>query len=234
MGMDNTIREKLKKLAEKDYRKFISSLLPDVDNILGIRMPKLRRFAKELMQEDYKSYLENEDLEYMEEVLLQGMLIGAAKIDLGKKLQLMQNYIPKIDNWAVCDSFCGCLKFTENNPGLMWEFIQPYLYSEEEYEIRFGIVMLLIYFVKQEYIDAVLNIMNEIRLEGYYAKMAAAWAISVCYVNFPAQTDEFLKNNSLDDFTHIKAIRKIIESDRIDEAAKEKIKVMVRKRSTKE
>lgn len=227
---DESIRGRLKRLADKDYRKFISSLLPDTENILGVRQPLLQKLAGELSEEAAEYYIMRYDLLYLEETMLQGILIGKIKVNLHKKLAYIQNFIPRIDNWAVCDGFCAGLKFTKNNREVMWEFIQPYLDSDAEFEIRFGVVMLLCYFIETEYIDRVLDVLNEVKLEHYYVKMAVAWAVSVCYVKFPNETEDFLKNNSLDDFTHNKAIRKIIESLRIDDAEKEKIKGMARKR----
>ena len=230
---DDSIRNRLIKLAEEDYRKFISSLLPGVEYILGVRQPQLQKLAGELSEEVGKNYIRRNDLLYLEEIMLQGILIGRIKADLNKKLAYIQNFIPRIDNWAVCDSFCAGLKFTKSNREIIWEFLQPYLDSDAEFEIRFGVVMLLCYYVEPEYIEQVLNVLNEAKLEYYYVKMAVAWAVSVCYVKFPQETEVFLKNNSLDDFTHNKSIRKIIESNKIDDKEKEKIRGLTRRRLKK-
>jgi len=112
----------------------------------------------------------------------------------------------------------------------MWDFLQPYLSSDKEYEIRFGVVMLLLYFVEDEYIERVLQWMDRIRHEGYYVKMAVAWAISVCYVKYPEPTMAFLKNNTLDDFTYNKALQKIIESLRVDSETKHVLRSMKRRK----
>ncbi len=105
----------------------------------------------------------------------------------------------------------------------------PYLNSNSEYEVRFGIVMLLNYFIEKEYIVMVLRLFNSIKHDGYYVKMAVAWAISFCFIQFPNKTTKFLNNNDLDDFTYNKAIQKIIESNRIDNETKNEIRKLKRK-----
>jgi 3-methyladenine DNA glycosylase AlkD len=217
-------------MADEEYRKFSSSLIPNVDNILGVRLPELRKLAKNIAKGDWRTYLAQADNRYFEETMLQGLVIGYAKTDIEERLRYVADFVPRIDNWSVCDSFCTGLKFTKNYRSLMWDFLQPYLSSDKEYEIRFGVVMLLLYFVEDEYIERVLQWMDRIRHEGYYVKMAVAWAISVCYVKYPEPTMAFLKNNTLDDFTYNKALQKIIESLRVDSGTKHVLRSMKRRK----
>jgi 3-methyladenine DNA glycosylase AlkD len=217
-------------MADEEYRKFSSSLIPNVDNILGVRLPELRKLAKNIAKGDWRTYLAQADNRYFEETMLQGLVIGYAKTDIEERLRYVADFVPRIDNWSVCDSFCTGLKFTKNHRSLMWDFLQPYLSSDKEYEIRFGVVMLLLYFVEDEYIERVLQWMDRIRHEGYYVKMAVAWAISVCYVKYPEPTMAFLKNNTLDDFTYNKALQKIIESLRVDSETKHVLRSMKRRK----
>ena len=63
-------------------------------------------------------------------------------------------FVPRIDNWSVCDSFCCTLKFTKKDIPVIWEFIQPYAHSDREFEQRFAAVMLLRFFVKDEWLAA--------------------------------------------------------------------------------
>lgn len=228
--MNPSIRKQLMEMADEEYRKFTSSLIPNVDNILGVRLPELRKLAKNIAKGDWRTYLAQADNRYFEETMLQGLVIGYAKTDIEERLRYVADFVPRIDNWSVCDSFCTGLKFTKNHRSLMWDFLQPYLSSDKEYEIRFGVVMLLLYFVEDEYIERVLQWMDRIRHEGYYVKMAVAWAISVCYVKYPEPTMAFLKNNTLDDFTYNKALQKIIESLRVDSGTKHVLRSMKRRK----
>ncbi len=104
-----------------------------------------------------------------------------------------------------------------------------YRSSEKEVELRFFVVMLMDYFIEKEYLQELFRIFDEIKHEGYYVKMAVAWAISVCYVKFPEETSLYLKHNELDDFTYHKALSKITESNRVSTPEKEKIRSMKRK-----
>lgn len=216
------IRQELIKLADDKYRSFHSNLCPGVENILGVRLPLLRKLAKSLSkEEDYYNYLNNGDTKYYEEIMIEGLIIGYLKTDNENRFNYIRNFIPKIDNWAICDSFCNNLKFTKKNINEVWNFILPYTSSENEFDIRFAIVMMLNFYIIEDYIDDVLNTLNKINHDGYYVKMAVAWAVSYAYIDFPQKTLAFLKNNNLDNFTYNKSLQKIIESTRVSKEDKD-------------
>ncbi|MFD0698943.1 DNA alkylation repair protein [Paenibacillus sp. GCM10027628] len=228
--MEKTIKEQLLELADEEYQKFSAALIPNINNVLGVRLPELRKMAKKIAREDWRAYLRQAESQYFEEIMLQGMVIGYIKTDIDEILQVVADFVPKIDNWSVCDSFCTGLKFTKTNLKKVWDFLQPYLVSAEEFEIRFAVVMLLDYYMEEEYMTSqVLKQLDGIKHEGYYVKMAVAWAISICYVKFPMPTMTYLKSNSLDDFTFNKALQKITESYRVDQETKKRIRSMKRK-----
>lgn len=228
--MDRDIRRALEALADEAYRKFASSLIPNADHLLGVRLPELRRLAKSIARnDDWRAFLRHADNRYFEETMLQGMVIGYARADVEELLRHVAAFVPRIDNWSVCDSFCAGLKFAKAHRRRVWDFLQPYLASDREFEVRFGVVMLLTYFVDDEYIDRVLEWCGRIRHDGYYAKMAVAWAISVCFVHDPERTMAWLEESALDDFTHNMAIRKTIESRRVDADARNRLRGMMRR-----
>lgn len=227
--MENTIREQIFELIDPDYQKFSAALIPNINNVLGVRLPELRKLAKKIAKGDWRTYLATAEDKYFEEIMLQGMVIGYVKTDIEEILSYVASLVPKIDNWSVCDSFCTGLKFTKENKERVWTFLQPYLSSKKEYEIRFGVVMLLDFYIEIEYIDRVLILLNRAKHDGVYAKMAVAWAVSICYVKFPDTTMEYLRNNTLDDFTYNKAMQKITESNRVDQETKTLIRSMKRK-----
>lgn len=229
--MKEKIKEEIKNLADQKYMEFHKKLCPGTDNIIGVRVPVLRNYAKNLIKYySLDELLENIDNEYYEEVMLQGMLIGLeTKGNFNKILKHIENFIPKIDNWAICDVFCAGLKITKKHKSEMWEFIQKYLKSRKEFEVRFGVVMILDFYIEQEKLEEVLKILNEINHEGYYVKMAVAWAISICLIKFYNQTLEFLNNCSLDKFTYQKALQKAIESYRLTAEQKDQLRAMKQK-----
>jgi 3-methyladenine DNA glycosylase AlkD len=227
--VDQWIRKKLQESADEEYRKFNSGLLPNVGNILGVRMPLLHKLAKDIAKGDWRTFLEAGGEEYFEEIMLKGMVTAYADTDVEEKLRLVAAFVPKIGNWSVCDSFCISLKLARENKELVWEFLQPYLSSGREYELRFCVVMLLIHYIDESHIGEVLRIMDGIRHEGYYVKMAVAWAVSMCFAAFPEETMSYLRHNSLDDFTYNKTLQKIIESNQVGKKTKDLIRTMKRK-----
>ena len=223
------IVEKLKQLSDEEYKKFHSKLCPNTDNILGVRVPILRNFAKEIVKDDWKSYLDNAEDNYYEETMLQGMVIGLAKMSLQQWYYYVQRWIPKIDNWAVCDVCVSGFKIVKKNQEEVWKWLQQYQNANEEFVLRFYVIMLLDFYIQNEYIDEVLEKINHIQHEGYYVKMAVAWLISIAFIKFPEKTKKFLNNNLLDDFTYNKSLQKMLESYRIDEETKKWIRNMKRK-----
>ncbi len=228
--MYKKIRKELLDLQDKKYQEFHSSLCPGTNNIIGVRTPVLRNYAKKLSkQENIKEYIFFNKTKYYEEVMLQGMLIGLTKnFDIKETLTMLENFIPKIDNWAVCDICCAGLKIVNKNKETVWNFIQKYLKSKKEFELRFAIVMILDYFIDEKHINEGLKIFDNIKHDGYYVKMAIAWAISVAFVKFPKITMTYLKNNNLNDWTYNKALQKKWESLRVTKETKKAIKAMKR------
>lgn len=226
--MEN-IRNTLFELQDKAYQEFHSGLCPNVNDIIGVRIPELRKLAKKISKENPKEYLEKVPKEYYEEKMLQGFVIGYMKATLEERLTYLDKFVPVIDNWAICDCCASTFKFTNQYQKEMWKYIQKYLSSKKEFELRFAVIMLMDYYITEEYIDKVLEIYNNINNEGYYVKMGIAWALSVCYVKFQSKTMKLLQNNQLDDFTYNKALQKMIESDRIDNMSKRKLKEMKRR-----
>lgn len=224
------IKKELYALADENYKTFHSGLCPGTDNIIGVRVPILRNFAKKVVkQENIRRYLDTAASVYYEEVMLQGMVLGLTKeLTLEEWFSYLTKFIPKIDNWAVCDVTISGLKITKKYPKEVWKFLVPYFSAKEEFAVRFAVVMLLNFYIVPEYILQVLIILNNIHHEGYYVKMAVAWAISIAFVHFPTETMKFLEDNQLDDFTFNKALQKIIESYRVSEEVKRKIKMMKR------
>ena len=228
--MKQKIKEELKQLADEKYKEFHKGLCPGTENILGIRVPVLRDYAKKLSKKyEIHELLNHIDNEYYEEIMLQGMLIGLEKAkdnDIENILKDIEEFVPKIDNWAICDVFCAGLKITKQHLIEIWEFIQKYLVSDKEFEIRFGVVMILDYYITEEYLGKNFAIFNHIKSNQYYVQMAVAWAISICLIKFYDKTIEYLEQAKIDKFTYNKAIQKAIESYRISDEQKTELRKM--------
>ena len=169
---------------------------------------------------------ESEQEIYFEQVMLKGMIIGNLKIEFEEWIRYIDQFVPKITNWSICDSFCSSLKITKKYSERMWEFIKKYAEKEEEFSARFGFVMILNYFIEENYLEEVFELLENIKSEAYYAKMAAAWVLSVCYAQYPERTIKFLEKGKLDRQIFQKALQKILESNRVKEEQKIRIREM--------
>ena len=218
--MNEQTRRRIEAAAEENYRQFNKSLLPGIENILGVRLPILHKMAKELIQQGWAEALEGEDLFY-EERMLRGILIAQAPMSPEKRLESIRQFVPLIDNGGVCDRFCASLKpFIQEHFYEMLDFAAPYVEAAGEFEVRFGLVTLLSHFMLPETAERVFQILDNARHPGYYARAALAWALSVCYVKFPEKTRTYLERRDLDDFTYHKTLQKIRESRRVSAADK--------------
>lgn len=235
--MHKDIRFELEKMAEENYKKFSSSLIPGVKNMLGIRLPLLRKFALKLSKGDWQDAISEEDY-YFEEIMLKGMVIGYASTDVVKMQPYIERFIPLVDNWSVCDSVFMGMKIFEKNREWAWNFIQPYLNSDKEFEIRVGVIIMMQHILKCDengkkmarlrhidvshlensnekkglYLDRIFDGMNKIDTSKYYASMAVSWLVTESFCLFPYHTYEYLKNCHLDDVTFNKGLQKIVES----------------------
>lgn len=214
------IRKELETIAEADYKKFSSSLIPGVENLLGIRIPILRDMAKKLAKEDWKGCMEWDNLLYFEEIMLQGLVLGYAKAPAPEILEYARRFIPKIDNWSVNDSFCSNFKIARKEPQKVWDFLMTYKDSHDEFELRVVAVMLMNHFLDDAHIDEVLKVLGELEIVGYYTSMGVAWAYATAWAKYPEKTKAYLLANPIDADTYHKTLRKCLESYRISDEDK--------------
>ena len=225
--MKEEIRKSLLEMGDKRLAEFSGRLIPGAENIIGVRLPELRKYARLLAKEMGEEALAGEDIFY-EEIMLRGFVIGYLRTDPEHRLELIRGFIPLIDNWAVCDSFCPTLSFTRKNMELVRGFIEPYLTSDKEFEQRFGVVMLRCYYINDQYIDSTLASLSEVDTSRYYSSMAVAWAVSECYIKSREKTLPFLENKAFDPATHNRAISKICDSLRVSPEEKKKLRKLKR------
>ena len=152
------VKQELQNLVDEKYSAFNQKLCPDTKKkMLGIRVPQLRKLAQKIAKEyDLQKFLEQADDDCFEEVMLQGFVIAYSKMDLDEKLKYVKWFVPKIDSWAICDTFCPTLKIKSKDLEKVWNFILPYLKSKGEFEVRFAVIMMLDYYITDEYVDQVL------------------------------------------------------------------------------
>lgn len=216
------ILEDLFSMQDIDYKKFQSKLMPTVpyEKIIGIRTPVLRNYAKTLFKEDERlvfEFLNNLPNKYYEEDNLQGFLIEEIK-DFDLAMKYTEDFIPFIDNWATCDSFCP--KVFKKYVNETYEKILLWIKSDKTYAVRYGIGLLLSNYLDENFKEEHLKIVSKIRSEEYYINMMIAWYFATALAKKWDSTIFFIENKKLDDWTHNKAIQKAIESRRITDEQK--------------
>lgn len=211
----------LKSLSEPAYRDFHKNLTETKYEILGIRVPLLRHLAKEKMHTDYLKFLKYCGDKYYEEVFIEGIVISNIK-DEEIFLEHFYKYLDKIDNWAICDSFCNSLKRFKKDPDKYFNICKELaLQTDKVFTSRVGLICILNHFIAKQYLKEIFNILDTIKSDEYYLNMAESWLICELYTKYPKETTKYLKKNKLNKFTQNKAISKIHDSYRVTKEEKE-------------
>ncbi len=223
----NKILEEIILNKDEGYKDFHSRLVPNIDNILGLRGPLAKQIAKKYANTDTgNDFLHSLPHKYYDESLVHGYMLGYLKSDTDALKSRIIDFLPYVDNWAVCDTtVCGLKKFFKN-PDSVSDFIFSCLKSDKAYTVRFGLVSLLSYYINDKYIDRVIESTLKIKSDEYYIKMAIAWLYSVCLVKQYDKAIKVIENKLLDKWTHNKAIQKSIESFRITKEQKEYLRTL--------
>lgn len=226
-----TVTDRLMALRERANKPFTCGLHPGVENILGLRVPDVRALAKEIAHGNWQGYLAKPGDFYMEERMLHGMVLGQIKIDNAEAyLEMVDRFVTKINSWSVCDTFtfAGGRKFVDKHRNLVLDRLTHFIHSPHEYEARFGVVMLMQYFITPDNAEWFMTLMESVTHPGYYVRMAVAWAVSVAFVKSPDTVYARLAASPLDDWTFNKSLSKITESYRVTPDNKIRIRAMRR------
>lgn len=219
---NHALRQELINHSDKQYQAFHGKLLPKGTPLIGVRMPHLKSIAKDIAKspDAARSWLISAASDYYEERVLQGLVIASLPTDSDEQLSLICDFLPLINNWAICDSFCAHLKSFRKIQPDGFSFLKKCLKAKHPYTQRFGIVMMLDYFTDQEHVLSALNAYDELKTDEYYVQMAVAWAISIFFIKQRSITLDWLKKCHIDNFTYNKARQKICESFRVSKKDK--------------
>lgn len=212
--MRNVLQD-LKKLADKKYQKFTSGLLPGVNYILGVRVPKIRAYAKTFSFEEAQDFYENYKVKYFEEYFLKAILLAriCQEIPAEKSIKLIQKFIPQISNWSVCDAFCADLKIIKKYPELFLPLILKNLKSKQEFAQRTALNLARAYYLQGPYFKQVLAAALALKPTEYYAQMAQAWFMCEACIKQQKFTKPTLKYLTPDVYNM--TVRKIKDSYRV-------------------
>lgn len=224
----NKIQKLLFDNADEKYRDFHSSLIPDVDKakIIGVRVPVIKKLAKELKKinpQTVDEFLSELPHEYYDENMLHANLLCDVK-DFDKAIEYTEMFLPYIDNWAVCDTFNP--KVFAKHKDELWQKIEEWLSSSRVYTERFGIVMAMRYFLDEDFAEDKFQRIVSVKSDEYYVNMAIAWYMSVALVKQYDVAIKVLQSGKLKDRVHNKSIQKAIESFRISDDKKVYLKTL--------
>lgn len=219
---EKTIKDGLFALKDENYRRFHAKLIPDIpiDNIIGVRTPVLRKYAKEVAKlTEANIFLESLPHIYYEENNLHGALLSLLyPKDIIAFMEQLERFLPYVDNWATCDMLSP--KIFKKHLPYVYERVQKWLQSDAVYTIRFGIVTLLGFYLDDAFEPEMLQLVANVRSEEYYVNMAVAWYFSMALVKQYDATLPYIQNRVLEPWTHNKSIQKAIESRRIPQETK--------------
>lgn len=224
--MIQDVQKKLFEMQDRGYRDFHAKLIPTVDKekVIGIRTPMLRKFAKEFGKtEESEMFLQMLPHQYYEENNLHGLLIEQIR-DYDKCLKEMERFLPYIDNWATCDMLA--LTVVKGYRGVFIREVYRWMESEKPYTIRFGISMLMRYYLDEEFKPEYPEKVAAIRSEEYYVNMMRAWYFATALAKQYRQVLPFLEERRMDIWTHNKTIQKAIESYRITPEQKDYLRTL--------
>lgn len=224
--MQKTILQQLFELQDLKYRDFHAKLVPgmNVNDIIGVRTPELRKFAKQLAKDervgDFLAVLPHR---YLDEMNLHGFIISELK-DYNECLEEIERFLPYVNNWATCDLLSPkAFKHKKNRVRLI-EDIKRWMASDEPFIIRFGIEMLMSFYLDEDFKPEYLKWVSDIRHEHYYVKMMVAWYFATALAKQWESTLPYIVESTLEKWTHNKAIQKAVDSYRITPEQKELLK----------
>lgn len=209
-------------IKDEKYKEFHSSLvLNSKYEFIGIRLPIMKDIAKEIAKtSNIFDFLSVANDKYYEEVMIEGLLVSHIK-DEEVFYKYFIEHINKIDNWALCDTFCSSIKLVRKYKEKYFNEAISLSLSKEEFTSRVGLVILLAHFVQKENLDKIFYLLNKIDSDKFYVNMAQAWLVCELYIKYPSETLEFIKTNNLTKFTQNKAISKIHDSFRVSKKDKD-------------
>ena len=220
------IRERLFALQDEKYGDFQSKLIPGLprEQVIGIRMPAMKKLAKELVNgEETNDFLKQLPHTYYDENVLHALLIASIK-DYDACMEALETFLPYIDNWAVCD--CLSPKVFQKHKTELLEKIKLWIPAEHPYICRFGMGMLMRWFLDDDFCQEYLELLAAVRSEEYYVNMMTAWFFATALAKQWDAAIPYLEQNRLNPWTHNKTIQKARESYRITPGQKEYLKTL--------
>lgn len=222
--MTEKIRQHLFAMQDIKYKEFHGKLMPtiDPDTIIGVRIPMLRKYAKELLKSnETEEFIRDLPHQYYDENNLHGYIIEQTK-DFHECVGQIEAFLPYVDNWATCDTMAP--KVFKKHKQELLPYIEKWICSEEPYTVRFAVNMLMRFFLDDDFDTRYLDMAAGVQTEEYYVKMVIAWYFATALAKQYESTIPYMEKQVLEKWTHNKSIQKARESYRITEDQKEYLK----------
>ena len=220
MGIKSEIKVFFKENRDEKYAQFQSKLIPGVDvkNVIGIRTPALRKFAKQtIKREDADEFLSDLPHKYFDENQLHAFMISEIK-DYAECVNRVKEFLPFVNNWATCDQMSPKV-FKKHKTEILKE-VKKWIKSEDTYTVRFGICELMTDFLDDDFDEAYPKMVANVKSDEYYINMMIAWYFATALAKQYDAIIPYIENKKLDKWTHNKTIQKAIESYRITDEQK--------------
>lgn len=219
------LSEALLNYKDEKFKIFQKKLIPDTNlEIIGVKLPVIKELAGQAVKDGSADSFLAENHTYYEEYLLHGIILGKLKTDIFSLLELVDKFLPYLDNWAICDSTAAGLKIFKKHADAVLTKTKLWLKSNQPYTVRFAVVTLIDYFSDENYSEEILNLVSNLEFKDYYINMAAAWFFSVALVKQYDSAVKLIERKELPPFVHNKSIQKAIESLRITDERKSYLK----------
>ena len=221
----NEIRQYLLSNQDQKYRDFTLPLLPNIDEktFIGVRLPIIKKYAKDLDEKSRLEFLNSLPHKYHEENILHAFILSNVK-DYNAFIDYVNKFLPYVTNWSVCDTICN--KYLVNFKTQLINEIYKWLKSDELYRVRYAVKCLMNYYLNEDFKEEHLQKVEQVKLDDYYVKMMIAWYLAT---GLAKNYDSFIRaieERRFDAFTHNKAIQKAVESYRVSEEHKAYLKTL--------
>ena len=214
--------------ADPKYRAFTLSLIPNVDEktFLGVRLPVLKKYAKELDAKEREEFLDSLPHLYHEENILHAFILSNIK-EYDEFIRRVDSFLPFVTNWSVCDTLCN--KYLTKYKERLLPQIYDWLKSNEVYRVRYSVKCLMNYYLGEDFAPEHLQKVREVTLTDYYVRMMIAWYLATGLAKNYGDFVKPIEEKWFDDFTHNKAIQKAVESYRVSDDHKQYLKTLKEK-----
>lgn len=223
------IENELQKHVDIKFRAFTAKLIPTVnpDSVYGVRTPILRKLAREFFKTPaHNAFLNSLPHQSYEENNIHAFLIEQIK-DFDRAIEETEKFLPYIDNWATCDMFRP--KVYAKNLDKILPYAEKWIASNHAYTVRYGIGMLLSYFLEDGFSPEILELASSVKSEEYYINMMLAWFFATALAKQYDSTLIYITEKRLSPWVHNKTLQKAVESNRIEKSTKEYLKTLKRK-----